>query len=304
MATQVRSAYSDLFLNTMLPAIKKVIMESYESYRDILPYIFNVEKSDRSIEQTTTVSGFGLVPSKNEGSSVDYETLDQGYDRTYTHLTYKLGFTTSKEMMDDEKYGLMRKASQALSRSMYNTRQTVGSNHFNNAFSASFLGPDAVALCSTAHTRTDGGTWSNRLAADADLSVTSLRTLLNVLEDTVDDKGLLLNLEAKYLLIPNELEFDAEELLKSSLRPDTAENAINAFTIKKLSPLVWNYLTDADAWFLCAEPSMNNLMWFDREPVNTTSSYDFDNDNGKTKIRARFSSGWADARGICGTPGV
>jgi hypothetical protein len=300
----LRGAFSDLFFGTALPVLEGVVMEKYNSKPDMLKMVYNVAGSDRWGEQDTTITGFGLVPTKANNENVTYDDIFQGFDTTYTHTTFALAFRSAKEFIDDERYGILVKASKALGRSMYNTRQIQGASTFNSAFDGTVTGMDGLELCSTAHTLVGGGTEQNELTTAADLSVTSLRSALDTLHDTTDDRGLILDIKARYLLVPNELAWDAEELLKSSLRPDTAENAINAFQMTNLDYMVWSYLTDPDAWFLLSEPEEHNLKWWEREAVNTSSDYDFEADASLTKIRNRFSFGWSDWRGVFGSPGA
>src|SRR3990167_7827422 len=285
----LRSQFSDLFLSDMLPAIDELIFMKYKDKPDPIPVIFNMKSSDRSIEQSTGIVGFGSAREIQEGASVSYEDMVQGYDKTYTHLKYGLGFKVSDESVDDGEFDFIAK----------------GSNHFNRAFNSSYSGGDAKELCATDHPLIGGGTEQNELSTSADLAVASLRTALNDLEDMTDDNGLLLNIKPEVLLIPNELEFDAEELLKSSLRPDTAENALNAFlSIGKMRPVVWNYLTDNDAWFMLSSKDEHDLKWYDRKPMVVLHDRDFDSDANKVKISMRFSSGWNDFRGVFGSPGL
>lgn len=300
----LRNQFSDLFFATALPVLEDTIMEKYKSKPDLIPMIFNTESSDKWGEQDTTISGLGLAVAKGENAPVTYDDVLQGFDKTYIHATYALAIRVSKEMIDDDKWGIIKKATSALGRSMFNTRQIIAAAHFNNAFNAGFPGPDGLELCSLLHPLIGGGTEQNELTAAADLSVTSLRAAINDIEDTVDDRGLLINISPKYLLVPNELKWDCEELLKSSLRPDNANNPINAFQMQNLDYLVWNYLTDPDAWFLMSEKTEHSMKWYDRESVNTASDYDFDARASKTMIASRFSSGWSEWRGIYGSPGA
>lgn len=298
----VRTGFSDLFFTDALPVLENVVMEKYNSYPDMIGQVFNVESSDKWGEQSTSITGFGLAPTKAENAQVSYDEFYQGFDKTYTHTTYALAFRVSKEMIDDEKWGVVRKASQALGRSMFNTRQITAAAVFNGG--ASDTGPDGVSLINASHPLVGGGTSSNTLSAAADLSVTSLRAMIQVMEDVVDDRGLLLNINPRWLLIPNELRWDAEEILKSSLRPDNANNAVNAFQTVSIDYLVWNYLTDPDAWFMLSDKGEHSLMFYEREGVNTGSDVDWEADASKTKIRCRFSLGYDDFRGVTGTYGA
>ncbi len=300
--TILRAGFTDLFFDDALPVLRNIVQEKFESYPDMIAQIFNVQSSDKWGEQSTSITGFGLVPVKGENVPVSYDDFYQGYDKTYTHSLYSLAFRVSKEMIDDEKWGIVKKAAQSLGRSMFNTRQISAASLFNNGFADA--GPDGVSLFNANHPLVAGGVQSNTLAAPADLSVTSLRQALNDMEGTVDDRGLLLNIVPKTLLIPKELRWDAEELLKSSLRPDNANNAVNAFQTVSLDYLVWNYLTDPDAWFLLSDKMDHSINWFEREPVNTDTDVDWDASAAKTKIRNRFSYGYDDFRGTYASPGA
>lgn len=297
----LRVQFGDLFFTDALPALETVTMEKYQGYPDMIPQVFNVESSDKWGEQSTSITGFGLVPASNENAPVSYDDFYQGYDKTYTHTLYKLAYRISKEMIDDEKWGVIKKAAQALGRSMFNTRQILAAAVLNGGFADT--GPDGVSLFSNAHPLIGGGTTANTITA-ADLSVTSLRSAINTMADTVDDRGLLLNIMPKMLVIPNEVAWDAEEILKSSLKPDTANNAVNAFQRVSLDYMVWNYLTDADTWFLLAEKSEHSLKFYERESVNVSSDVDWEADASKTKIRNRFSVGYDEFRGAFGVPGA
>jgi len=299
----LRTGFSDLFFSEALPLLEDVIINQYADHPDLIPYIFNIKKSTRWGEQDTAITGFGAAVEKAENSAVTYDQNYQAYDKTYTHLTYALGLRTSKEMIDDDRFDIVTKGAKALAHSMFVTRQVIAAAHFNNGFSSA-VGPDGKELFATDHPLVGGGTEQNELTTAADLSVTSLRQALVDINDTTDERGLPVFITPKYLLLPSELQFTGEELLKSTLRPDNAENAINAFKMKNLDWVMWQYLTDPDAWFIISDKNQHSLKFNDREPVNVSSDYDFDADASKTKIRCRFSSGWSEWRGVFGSPGI
>jgi hypothetical protein len=251
---------------------------------------------------TTTVGSFGIVPIKQEGANVTYEDLAQGFDKTYTPDTYELGFRASKEALDDEQEEVVSEAARALGSSGRYSVEVDCAGLFNNITSTTGS-PDGVALFSTAHPLISGGTEQNALTTPADLSTNALRTALNDWADTVDDAGKLLHIRPKVLLVPYELKWQADELINSVDRSDTSDRAKNAFKQDGLTVVAWPYLTDADAWFLLAEPSEHNVRKYWRERPNVMHDWDFESSSMKVKIRFRFIRGWSDFRGVFGTAG-
>ena len=108
------------------------------------------------------------------------------------------------------------------------------------------------------------------------------------------------------MIIPSELQFTAERLMKTANRVGTADNDINALVSKGMIPqgyVVNNFLTDTDAWFLKTD-APNGMKMFTRAPISTAMEGDFDTGNVRYKARERYSFGWSDWRGIFGTPGA
>ncbi len=303
MALMVRTQFGDLYLADALPSIRYIIQDKYEQYADMIPNCFSVDTSTRSIEQSTGISGFGRFVTKTSGQPASGDLAYQRFDKTFTHTAYALEFGVTKEMIDDDEFSIIGKFASSLAKSAFDTKQTLAADIFNSAFTTTYTGGDGLALCSASHTLV-AGTASNTLSAAADLSVTSLRQACQDIQDTVDDRGLLINLMPKYLLVPNEEQWNAHELLKSPDRPDTPNRAVNAFQMKNFDYLVWNYLTDPDAWFLLTQPSDHDLHWYNREDFNTIHYEDNSARAVVTQGYMRFSFGWNDWRGIYGSPGA
>jgi len=202
---------------------------------------------------------------------------------------------------------LAARYTRALARSMANTKQVKAASVLNNAFSAgSFAGGDGVALCATDHPLVSGGTFSNELATPADLSETSLEQSLIDIQAFVDERGLKVALQGRKLIIPKELQFTAERILKSPLRVGTADNDINALKNMGMIPegyRINNFLTDSDAFFIMTD-APNGLKHFVRAPLRTAIEGDFDTGNTRFKARERYSFGFSDPRGIFGSPGA
>ena len=262
------------------------------------------EMGNKPFVKTTTVGSFGTVPMKAEGAAVTYEDLASGFDATYQADTYELAFRASKEALDDEQEEVVSDAARALGSSMNFTYDVDHANLFNNGFASTAGAPDGVVLFSTAHPLIGGGTEQNRPTTDGDLSTAQLRVALNDMAATVDDAGKILHIRPRVLLVPYNTKWLAMELIGSELRADTTDNAVNAFKDDGLTVVSTPYLTDANAFFLLAEPTKHNVRTYWRERPNVLHDWDFETSSMKVKIRARWKRGWSDWRGVYGTSGA
>jgi len=200
---------------------------------------------------------------------------------------------------------LSARYTKALARAMAYTKQVKAASVVNNGFSANYVGGDGVALFSTAHPLTNGGTNSNRPATGADLNETSLEAAVIQIAAWTDEKGLLIAAKPRKLLVPPSLMFVATRLLETSLRVGTTDNDINALKNNGSIPegyAVNHFLTDANGWYLTTDVP-NGLKHFVRTPMATSMDGDFDTGNVRYKARERYSFGWSDPLGIWGSPG-
>ena len=172
----------------------------------------------------------------------------------------------------------------------------------NQAQFTAVTGGDGVPLISNAHPLSNGGTFSNVLSTAADLNETSLEQALIDIQGFVDERGLKIALNGRKMIIPKELQFTAERLMKSTLRTGTADNDINAINNMGMVPegyRVNNFLTDTDSFFLLTDVP-NGLKHFERSPIKTALEGDFDTGNVRFKARERYSFGFSDPRCIFG----
>ena len=301
----LRTSLPDLYL-ARIANLEDVLFDELPVEASISQQLLKVrDMGNKPFIRTTTVASFGTVPTKAEGAPVPYEDLAQGFDTTYQADTYELAFRASKEALDDEQEEVVSDAARALGSSMNYSYEVDHANIFNNGFSATFTGPDGVALFSTAHVQENGGTIgaANRPATDGDLSVAQLRTALNDIAATRDGAGKLIHWRPKILLVSYNQKWLASELIGSELRADTSNNALNAFKDDGLKVVAWPYLTDTNAFYLLASPTGHNVRSYWRERPNVLHDWDFETSSMKLKIRARWRRGWSDWKGVYGTSG-
>src|SRR5215467_571323 len=106
---QARTQYGDLYLVDALPAIRDIIQNEYDQNADMIPNVYNVDGSSRSIEQSTGISGFGRFVETPEGQSTNGDIAYQRFDKTYTHLKYTLRYNVTREMIEDDQFGVVTK---------------------------------------------------------------------------------------------------------------------------------------------------------------------------------------------------
>ena len=288
------------------PGLNALFGLEYDRYENQDKEIFDTESSDRAFEEEVMLGGFANAAVKPEGQGVSYEDAQETYTARYTHETIALAFSLTEEAVEDNLYDkLSTRYTKALARSMANTKQVKAANVLNRAFNNSYLGGDDKELCATDHP-TLSGDQKNELSTAADLNETSLEQMLIDIADMKDERGLKIALRGMKMIIPVQLQFVAERLMKSAGRVGTADNDINAIKSMGMVPqgyVVNNFLTDTDAWFLKTD-APNGMKHFTRAPIRTAMEGDFDTGNVRYKARERYSFGWSDWRGIFGTPGA
>ena len=289
------------------PGLNALFGLEYDRYENEHTEIFDTENSDRAFEEEVMLSGFGQAPVKGEGSSVTYDTAQETFTARYSHETVALAFALTEEAIEDNLYdSLSSRYTKALARSMATTKQVKAANVLNNGFSTSFPGGDGKPLMATDHPTLSGGDQSNEPSTAADLNETSLENAMIDISQFVDERGIKVNVQARKLIIPPQLQFVAERVLKTPGRVGTSDNDINAMKQMGMLPdgyTVNHYLTDTDAFFIKTD-APNGLKHFVRSPMSTGMEGDFETGNVRYKARERYSFGFSDWRGIYGSPGA
>ena len=298
------------FAKDLIPGVKTWFGQKYKEYPIEYLDIFEKMNSTRAFEEEVGVTGFGLAAIKNEGTGIAYDEQEQGFVSRYTHVTYGLGFIITREMYED---GIavtvaLRRAN-SLAFSIRQTKEIVGANILNRAFTAAYTmgsNSDGKELCATDHPNKAGGTWRNELSTAADLSESALEQACIDIAGFTTDKGLTIAIRPKALIIPQALEFDAYRILESIGQSGNANNDINALRSSGKFPqgiMVNHYLTDTDAWFIKTD-CPDGLKYMERRADSFGTENDFDTENAKFKATFRGSFGWSDPRGIFGSPGA
>lgn len=307
MSILKRSNLPDMYLATALPFLEAVIEEEYMNYPYISEMLFNVRDMKYGISQHAQISSLSPAGQVGEGEEIPQDKVYQGYSTTYTAQKYGILLGTTQESIDDERFDSISKNPAKLGRAIASAREIAASAVFNTGYSTT--GSDGKVLFATDHPllAPGAGTSSNTLATPADLSITSLKDLVTVMKKEKDTAGNKIMIKPKTLLVPSELEYLAYELLHSTYLPGDSVNNVNSMGpqgIYNIAPQCWEYLTDADAFFLIADKPDHDLYWFWSKQPEIRSEIDFKTDVALTRVLARWAVGYSDWRGVAGSPGA
>jgi len=254
------------------PGLNALFGLEYKNYENQHAEIFDVENSDRAFEEEVMLSGFANAAVKAEGAAVTFDNANESFTSRYTHETVALAFAITEEAVEDNLYdSIAKRYTKALARSMANTKQIKAANVLNNGFNSSFPGGDSKELFATDHPTVSAGDLKNELSTSADLSETSLEQAMIDIAAFKDERGLKIAARGLKLIIPSELQFTAERILKSPARVGTSDNDLNALSSKGMLPqgyVVNNFLTDTDAFFIKTDVP-NGMKMFNRAAIKT-----------------------------------
>jgi len=290
--------------------VKSVFGNALKEHDPKWPMMFESLSSTKAFEVDVQLEGFTRAFEKTEGDDITFDSRRQGFTPKYPHITFAKGYIVTEEALEDELYGQLDKGARALARVMNITKEIEGAAVYNNGFDSAFtmVDGDGQPLFSTAHPNgPSGGTYSNRLAIDADLSEASLEDMLSIIQTMTDARGLPAALQAvKLMVAAGQSSFNAQRILGSVLQNDTGNNATNAVRDMNSVRDGWMsnpFLTDADAWFLMSDVQ-DGMKYYTRRAVRFGQDNAFTSGNARFKADERYSFGWSQARGAFGTPGA
>jgi len=276
--------------------------EHDEEFRDL----FDKDTSTQAWEEDVMSSGFPLATVKPQGSPTQYASHSQAWVSRYTHIAYSLGFiVTYEELLNNLYAKLANSRAKSLGFSMRQTKENVAANVYNRAVNTSFTGGDGQVLLVATHP-SNAGNQSNILAPAADISEKALEDLCIQIMGATDHNGLKISLMAQSLHVPRQLWFEANRILKSTLRVKTADNDINVIKMTNAIPkgiMLNHYFSDADAFFIRTN-CPDGMKCYQRHKYDLKRDNDFDTDNAKAKSYDYYSFGWSDWRGLYGSIGA
>ena len=291
------------------PGLQELFGVSYAKHAATWPELFDTVKSDKAYEEYVQVTGFGIGQYKPQGQSIAYDSQQQGFTTRLTNSAYALGYIITEEQIEDNLYPkIAQSRTKSLAFSMQQAKEVNNHLIYNRAFTAGYVGGDGVVLCSTLHPNVSGGTYANTPAVAADLSEASYEDALIAIKGFTDDKGLLINVTPKKLIVARQEWFNAIRLTKSVYQTNTGNNNISATVEENSVPggaMQSVYLTSPHAWFIRTDAGGDGkgMIYQERTAIKFFQDNEFDTRNMKAGAMERYTAGWEDPRGLWGNNG-
>lgn len=278
--------------------------EAAKGTPDYCSMMFKKETSTKNYEEYVQSVGLGLAVVKPEGQPISFDGMQQGFVTRGTNVAYGLGVITTYEELKDNLYvKLTKNRVEKLRRAFAETKNIIGTNIYNFAFTASHAGGDGVSLLNAAHPNFTAGTWQNKLAVDAAFSQAALEDMLILMMQAKNDRGYIEPLMGDKLVVHPNNYFNAERVLKTPKAVGSNQNDINPIHTEGLlrGGLISNpYLTATGPWFITTN-CQDGMIWQEREALNYWEDNDADTRNFKVGAYERYTFLWANPRGLFGS---
>jgi len=304
MAVNV-SAVRDL----LVPGLRGVVGE-YKQWPAIWPKLFDQGKSELSQERTASMRFLPLAQLKTDGGQTAFDNnAGEAFVYNQLHTGVGLGYAITRNTISDNLYkAQFRPSNLGLQRSFAQTKEIYGAAVFNNAtIYDQTIGGDGVSLLNASHPLPAGGSgppiWANTPTVQVDLNETTLLNgMIAIRTGFFDNAGLRMMASGKVLVIHPANEPVALRLLRSELRPGTADNDPNVIptTAGGLAEYVVDvFFTSPYPWYI--KTDQPGLLYLEREPFEIEMQVDFTTDNLLVKGWERYSFSYNDPRALYGS---
>lgn len=303
--------------------IKMIIESKAEAYekQSVLPLIYNMEKSrnfGEKLAYMTAMDDFTPVP---EGGAFTLSDFQEGYSKTFEHVTWKNQFEVTREMLDDNKTIDLKNGAGKFIGSYGRTRERFGVRLLgaataltatkatltfgNMEFDANSA--DGVAQFCTAHpSKVSKKLVQSNIFAGAGsgdpFTSEYLSEAETVMQNFRDDNGNILGVAPDTIVIQNNAEMKrlVFGVIGADKRPETNHNALN-YTFGRWNVIIapeWKTTSGTEWILMSAEYNKDNMgaVWYDRMPLSISPHVNESNWNMVWSGMARFTAGFNDWR--------
>lgn len=299
-------AYTTDFVRSLRDVLNEILVKKWELIPPTYQMLFNEEDTTRETERDIGIVGLGTMSVVGQGEPLPSQAPFEGPSKLYTQSKRALIVPLSRELFHYVQYDNILSVPNMLANAARYTADLLGATMLNNSFTTETT-RDGLSVFNTAHTLAGStATATNRPSADVDLSYTEAWLGAINIRKHVNDRNLFVQAKPKYLLVHPDNERMAVEITKSTHTPHTADNEENALQMRyALEPVVWNLLTDTDAWFLIPEKAQHTMkyIWSLRVPGDSDMWEDKYKQILEWSVTMLSAVGTTDWRGLYGSRG-
>lgn len=250
---------------------------------------------------TETYFEMGDIESMGEFTgTLNFSDVDQGYSFTRTSVVFAQGIKIERRFIDTDQQDVVNKLPKKLGVSVKRRTKLDVFFPFNNAFNTSITTLDGLQLCSTAHTSNNGGSSQSNYGTSplSALSVEATRIRMRKFLTNTDQR--IDEMNPDMLIVPDDLDEIAWEIISSSGKVDTANNNKNYAEgrYKKYSSI---YMNDTNNWFMVDSSLMKECLdWADIVKPEFKNATNFDDYAAKYAAYMHYLYAVTDWRFVLG----
>ena len=239
------------FLEAFSIGLTNAFEDDLKQHKKTYPEFLREEQAKHWFDTDWMTSGLGAMPRKEIGAAVSTDTIFKGPTKRHQLDAFALAVVIDHEALEWDLYGVFEDFPNELAKAAVDRYNVLGHAILNYSFAApsadyqTFLGENMI---STAHTRLDGGTWTNQLVGNPGISYLALMEIDILLARMVNERGRYIVMRASKLICAPEQAWIAREVIKSEYRPDTSGRVVNQAK-GQYDIYTSPYLTNAQYWW-------------------------------------------------------
>lgn len=307
---------NSVFGNSQAP-IKLFIEKKGEALEQcsVVKQIFAMGQSNHFAEKITSVTAMDGFQPVGENGLHPVDSMQEGFEKTIEHMTWKDSFSISRELVDDSKLLDLKKKPTNFINAYHRTREKFGAALFGAALSGSkaakysgvdfsVTAADGKVLFAKDHPAKIKGKAQSNVYADG-FSAEALMAAQTAMQNFRGDNEEILDVAPNTILIPNDHQLKKQVFaaIGAEKEPATANNGFN-YIYGMWNVIVWPYLNQfladgAKPWVLLDtrySEDYGGALWYDRVNLEVKSSIDENTNANVWRGYARFSAGFADWR--------
>lgn len=304
MAGQGRNLTGSLARMLQL-GLDKRIYHVDKAYVGVYGEIFHKVSTNKGFYETLQIAGAGPAAMRSEGQVITaFDSINQDFNVKHTIYSYEKAMRASEEAIADNLYeNLLDMFAKEVAKAHNVNKDIQAASIFNSATTATW--GDGKALMATDHPLQAGGTNSNRLSPDLDLSQDAIQAAKLLVDGFKNPDGLLGDYTTETLVIPPALQFIASVILKTDKKVGSMNNDINPVYYNGYvkNCIEWRRLTNATTWFILTNQKEDGLLLVERQGIVTKTFEDEWTNDTVTKSKTRFRFVVADHRRVVGSVG-